>query len=139
MSNCGGLHCDGCGKGGLSLGAVVALAVIVLAAVKHAAVAHAADVIGQVIEYTLIGIASAAGLAILAGSAMLGLRIRRRMLARSADPALASAPVKVISVTPARPALPTPDEMAAREALRAEALAWALDQIAARRGRGDAA
>jgi hypothetical protein len=73
-------HCPSGSGGAGAVAAVVALAVAAAAVAKP--VAHAADVVGHVlavaVEVALITAASLAGLAIVAGAAVLAARARRR-------------------------------------------------------------
>lgn len=82
--NCGGLHCDGCGHGGgpAGLAACVALILLIIVGVGRAVwrgVSHGAVAAAEVVAVVAV---SGAGLVAVGGLAVLGVRVRRRMLAR---------------------------------------------------------
>jgi len=102
MSKCRGLHCPGCGKGGGWL--LLALAVVVIAAwirkTAGKAISEAGHVLAVVLEVALITVASAAGIAVLAGLGWAGLKVRRRYTNRAA--AAVSRPVYQAVVLPSQ-------------------------------------
>lgn len=84
---CHGLHCGGCRGGrGVGLAAIVAIIIVGAWVCKRVApaVSKAVHVLEVVLEVVFITIASAAGIAILAGLTWGGIRIHRRYAIRAA-------------------------------------------------------
>jgi hypothetical protein len=118
VSNCKGLHCEGCGDGGPG-GALAAIAVVlVLASIIVAAVRAAWHDIVTAAEIAAYTVVSIAGVAALTGAGWCAIRIRRHVLqarARRISPQVravitdvkAGRPV-VIPERPARPAIDAP-------------------------------
>jgi len=100
---CGGMHCDGCnrGPGSKGLAAGVALVLVLLLALGHALMSGAAHGVAAGAEILVIVVIVAAGLAVMAGLAVVAVRLRRRAHDRAVW-----APVRVVSVGPGRPGLP---------------------------------
>jgi hypothetical protein len=98
---CGGLHCEGCGKGGgLGILAVIVAVLLICAAIARP-VEHAADVAVHILEIVAYCLAGLAGASALAAAAWLAVRWRRRSTTTAALPA--PAPVT---------ALPAPQQTA---------------------------
>src|ERR1700740_1103888 len=101
MKNCSGLHCPGCGDGP---GAALIAGLVVLAVIAASARAIGRAV-SEVVTILAITAASIAGLALTAGTVAAVVILRRRAVKRG--------------------------QRRARGVARAEALEWALGQIAA--------
>lgn len=93
--NCKGLHCPGCGHGGGAAAALVVLAVIIAVVIRKP-VEHAADDVLRVaidaLAIAAIAVASAAGLAAIAGVAY-GARSLHRWHARNRQAIPRHAPI----------------------------------------------
>jgi len=107
---CPGLHCDGCRSGSGALGALAVLVVLVVGASVAPAVERAASavlrVVVDVLEITAIALASIAGLGLITGGVLVGVRVRRRVLARRQRAALRGAPVVYLVGVKDAPELP---------------------------------
>lgn len=124
MSNCPGLHCDGCGGHGGGAGVAIAVLVVVAVAAGASAVRAAMPVIRTALEVAGITAACVAGLAVIAGVSYAGYRVRRAV--RAARPRPAPYRVEVVTVVPSRPAGRPPAVRAAVEAPRSAPAAWPL-------------
>lgn len=105
---CPGIHCPGCGNGG---GRILALIVFlfICAAIARPAEHAATDVfrvVAEVLMITAYVLISVAGVAVLTGVTMIGLRVRRWSLARSQARTSIPAPVRgQVKIIPGRPVL----------------------------------
>ena len=103
--NCKGIHCPGCEDGNGPAGLIAVLVVLAVIAASARAIGRA---VSEVVTILAITAASIAGAALAAGAVAAVVILRRR--AGNA-------------------------QLRAREVARAEALEWALEQLAARPGR----
>jgi hypothetical protein len=135
-TDCGGLHCEGCGSHG---GGARGIALVVVLAVVAVAIRAAWHAIVAGLEIAALTAASIAAAAMLGGAAYVTVRVRRHVLdvrARQMSPQVRAV---ITDVKAGRPvAMPAPLDRPAIEAPRTRA-AWPLpgewDEIRARIGR----
>jgi hypothetical protein len=101
MSNCGGLHCPGCGKHG-GAGLIVLLVVLAVVCSAVRAAWHSIVTGVEIFAYTVLGIAAAVAIA---AAAYAGWRIRAYVLASRAQPPSPQVRAVITDAKPGRPVL----------------------------------